>query len=158
MNNEQFRQRYQRRRHNSRQNQQQQPRNNFIAMLIQFFPIIVILSYLLMNPLFMKSQYYSFQRTNKFPHRRVSMNLKIQYFIGDDFYDKYGDNLSATENEIENEYVGLLKENCREEEHHLQNLKMYYSMTWNSREKESLRQRIINYQRPYCNRLNQLIG
>jgi len=74
MNNDQFRRRYNNRGPRNRQHHQQQPRNNFVAMLIQFFPIIVILSYLLMNPLFMKTQYYSFNRTNRFPHRKVSKN------------------------------------------------------------------------------------
>jgi len=74
MNGEQFRQRYQRRGQTRSRQEPAQPRNNLVAMIIQFFPIIVILSYLLMNPLFAKSQFYSFSRTNRFPHRRVTTN------------------------------------------------------------------------------------
>jgi len=85
----------------------------------------------------MKTNYYSFSRTNRFPHRRISQNLNIQYFIGDDFFEKYGNDLSNIESEIENEYVQLLREHCREEDHNLQQLKMYYSITWNNREKEN---------------------
>jgi DnaJ family protein B protein 12 len=91
MNNDQFRQRYQRQRQpRTRQAGPQAPRNTFVAMLIQFFPILVILSYLVMNPLFAKSQYYSFNRTHRMPTKRMTNNLRIQYFVGEDFYEKYG--------------------------------------------------------------------
>ena len=84
----------------------------------------------------MKSPYFSFQKTSKFPYKRTTSGLSVQYFVASDFYEKYGKDLKSVDYEVEQEYVELLRDNCREEQHKLQNLKVYYSMSWSSREKE----------------------
>lgn len=150
-----------------RQRQQQQQRRrrpadenrkpqNLAQMIVQFFPIIVILSYLLQNPLFMKAQTYSFKQTNKFAYKRVTRNLNVQFFVAEDFFETHKDDLRNVEQEIEVEYVQILRENCREEDHTQQNLKMYYTMTWSSREKEQQAHKIRNFRRPHCDKLNSL--
>ena len=159
MNGPQFRQRYQnQRRRQPERDENRPPANKLTSMILQFFPIIVILSYLLQNPIFMKSQYYSFRQTNKFPYKRATNNLRVQYFTDAEFFEKYKDEITTVEQEIEIEYVQILRENCREEEHNQQNLKMYYSMTWNSREKESQAHKIRNYKKLHCDKLNSLVN
>jgi len=65
----------------------------------------------------MKAQTYSFKQTHKFAYKRVTRNLNVQFFVAEDFFEKYKDDLRNVEQEIEVEYVQILRENCREEEH-----------------------------------------
>ena len=57
MNENEFRNRYQRRRASRQQPQNVSP---MMAMFTQFMPIILILSYLVLSSLMVKSQYFSF--------------------------------------------------------------------------------------------------
>ena len=86
MNENEFRNRYQRRRRTTRQ----QPENRTpLQQIIQFMPILMILSYLILNSLMVKSPYFSFQKTSKFPYKRTTSGLNVQYFVAADFYEKY---------------------------------------------------------------------
>ena len=82
MNEQEFRSRYQRR---SRPRQEPQNANPVAQLIVQFMPIFLILSYLILSSLTTQSQYFNFSQTSKFSHKRITKNLNIVYYVERDF-------------------------------------------------------------------------
>lgn len=82
--------------------------------LLQFLPLLIIfLSSFALN--FSQDEpMFSFHQTAKFNYQRESHNLKIPYYVNNDFRAKYNTQrkLSQFDEEIERQYLGNLQNQC----------------------------------------------
>ena len=54
-------------------------------------------------------------RFSKYPFERKTSNLGVQYYVKQDFHDKYKGSINKLEREVENEYIIGLREQCYRE-------------------------------------------
>ena len=75
---------------------------------------------------------YVFEKNRDYPIEQKTHRYKINYYIGNDFKEKYKDKneLRKFENEIENKYLTYLKINCQEKKQLKEEIQiklMYYN-------------------------------
>jgi DnaJ family protein B protein 12 len=110
--------RRQRRRYRRAQTVQVNPKVAKYLPFIQLIPILLMgLTYILPN-LFQSKDLYVFERHKDYPFEKKTHRYKINYYIGNDFKEKYKDKnkneLRIIEKEIENKYASYLRINCQE--------------------------------------------
>ena len=66
--------------------------------------------------LFQSKDLYFFERSSDYPYEKKTHKYKINYYVGNDFKEKYKDieEIRKVENEIEKKYVSYLRINCQE--------------------------------------------
>ena len=108
--------RRQRRRYQRAQQVQVNPKVAKYLPFIQLIPIFLMgLTYILPT-LFQSKDLYVFERSNDYPYEKKTHKYKINYYVGNDFKEKYKDNNETRkiESEIENKYTSYLRINCQE--------------------------------------------
>ena len=114
---------------------QQAPVNPKLAKFLPFIQLIPLLlmglTYILPN-LFKSKELYIFEKNKDYPYEQKTHRYKINYYIGNDFKEKYKDKIEIRkmENEIENKYLTYLKINCQEKKQikeEIQIKMMYYT-------------------------------
>uniref|UniRef100_A0A182PKD1 J domain-containing protein n=1 Tax=Anopheles epiroticus TaxID=199890 RepID=A0A182PKD1_9DIPT len=83
---------------------------NVIFILILCFVVISLLS-----TFFASDPVYSLQQTGKFSVERRTLNLKIPYYVKNNFLSEYQGTLSRLEHSVEEEYVTYMKRACSNE-------------------------------------------
>jgi len=122
--------RRQRRRYRAQQ-AQVNPKVAKYLPFIQLIPIFLMgLSYIIPT-LFKSKELYVFEKNNDYPYAKKTFRYKVNYYVGDDFKQKYTDNnkIRNVEKEIENNYLTYLKINCQDRQQTKEEIKyklMYY--------------------------------
>ena len=65
-------------------------------------------------------------------------------------------NFLKIEREIENEYIGILKRNCKEERYHVQELKYFATNAYSSQMRKAYKNQLNNYVTVNCNKLKKI--
>ena len=124
--------RRQRRRYRAHHQQVQvNPKVAKFLPLIQLIPIILMgISYILPS-LFKSKELFVFEKNSDYPYAKKTHRYKVEYYVGDDFKQKYNDNSKVRniEKDIEKNYVTYLKINCEERQQTKEEIKyklMYY--------------------------------
>ncbi|XP_029313076.1 dnaJ homolog subfamily B member 12b [Cottoperca gobio] len=106
------RMRYQRREGRERQ------REGGLALFVQVMPIIILVIVSALSQIMVNSPPYSlsFRPSAGYTQKRLTVNLKVPYYVGDQFSREYtGLNLKNLEQTVEDDFVSNLRNNCWKE-------------------------------------------
>ncbi|KAL0280643.1 UNVERIFIED_CONTAM: hypothetical protein PYX00_001871 [Menopon gallinae] len=90
----------------------QQPNS---ALVLHLLPILVLIVLSMMSSFFVSDPIYSLHASSKFPIQRKTQNLKVPYFVKENFHNEYQGSLRRLELSVEEEYKNNLKSACYKE-------------------------------------------
>jgi len=126
-------------------------------MLFQLLPIIVLILSTFSGSLFDSTPDYSFHQTYSHRQLRKTDDLKIPFYATSGFDRKYrGYQLDAIYEEIETEYINMLKINCKKEKQHVRELKYYAKHSYSKQVREAYEDKIRNFRMSHCKRVKQV--
>ncbi|XP_041761663.1 dnaJ homolog subfamily B member 12 [Anopheles merus] len=104
----------QRRFHRAEQQQYREPQSG-IAAFINLLPIILLIALSMMSSFFISDPIYSLTPSQKFSVARKTNQLKIPYYVKDNFHSEYQGSVGRLEASVEEEYLNNLKHSCYRE-------------------------------------------
>ncbi|XP_055374136.1 dnaJ homolog subfamily B member 14 [Condylostylus longicornis] len=102
------------RRFHNREHQHSQPQSNYSA-LINLLPILLLIGLSMMSSFFISDPIYSLQPSHKYSIQRRTNNLKIPYYVKDDFHLEYQGSVVRLEASVEEDYMNHLRHSCSRE-------------------------------------------
>ncbi|XP_046393164.1 dnaJ homolog subfamily B member 12 [Ischnura elegans] len=97
------------------------------SLLLQMLPILLLIAISMMSSLFISEPIYSLHTTSKFSVPKVTHNLKIPYYVKENFHTEYQGSLRRLEISVEEEYITTLRAACIREKSYRE------SMVWKAR-------------------------
>ncbi|XP_034838167.1 dnaJ homolog subfamily B member 14 [Maniola hyperantus] len=91
-----------------------EPRDNN-AGLMQMLPVLVLVLLSMMSGFFISEPVYSLTPTPKYPVPRETVNMKVPYYVKENFHTDYQGSLRRLEMAIEEEYIVGLRHACQRE-------------------------------------------
>lgn len=88
------------------------------TVFLQMLPILLLIFLSMMSSFFISDPVYSLHQSHKFPVARKTMNLKIPYFVKENFHTEYQGSLRRLESSVEEDYVNGLRHACHREKHY----------------------------------------
>jgi len=146
---------------------QQVPVNPKVAKYLPYLQLLPLffmgLTYILPY-LLRKKELYVFEKAKNYPYHSITSKLKVTYYFGQDFKDKYKDRkgFQNVEKEIEEQYLTHLKYKCEEKKQLKENIQIrlaYYGKgSYNHdllvRELHKIDFSICEYMKKYQRKLN----
>eukprot|EP00096_Caligus_rogercresseyi_P006678 TRINITY_DN2338_c0_g1_i2.p1 TRINITY_DN2338_c0_g1~~TRINITY_DN2338_c0_g1_i2.p1 ORF type:complete len:379 (+),score=125.25 TRINITY_DN2338_c0_g1_i2:43-1137(+) len=145
--------------HHAQQAQQQRAQThearetNGYTAFMQLMPLLII-GLSLFSSLLVSDPLYSLQSTHKYNVKRLTTNLKINYFVKENFHTEFSGSLWQFEAAIEEEYIKVLRNTCFKEKSHKE------SLLWQARHSgnSALLTRAHKYEMPSCVHLEKIYG
>jgi len=136
--------------HHSHQREQQQ--QGGFAAFFQLLPILLAILLSMASSLFISDPAYSLQATSKYTVLRRTENLRIPYYVKENFHTEYQGSVRRLEVSIEEEYLTNLRHACYREKNYRD------SMMWKARNfgDRDLFQSAQNIKTPSCEKLQNL--
>ncbi|XP_038220940.1 dnaJ homolog subfamily B member 14-like [Zerene cesonia] len=78
------------------------------AGLVQLLPVLVLVLLSMMSGFFISEPVYSLSPNAKYPVPRETVNLKVPYYVKENFHTDYQGSLKRLEMAIEEEYIGMI--------------------------------------------------
>ncbi|XP_047542344.1 dnaJ homolog subfamily B member 12 [Vanessa atalanta] len=91
-----------------------EPRDSH-AGIVQLLPVLVLVLLSMMSGFFISEPVYSLSPSPKYPVPRETVNLKVPYYVKENFHTDYQGSLRRLEMAIEEEYLVGLKHACQRE-------------------------------------------
>ncbi|CAH0730741.1 unnamed protein product, partial [Brenthis ino] len=91
-----------------------EPRDSH-AGLVQLLPVLVLVLLSMMSGFFISEPIYSLSPTPKYPVPRETVNLKVPYYVKENFHTDYQGSLRRLEMAIEEEFIVGLRHACQRE-------------------------------------------
>lgn len=133
---------------------QQETEENSYESLLRLSPLILIIILSVLGSLFTADPMYSLQKEGKYSVKRETLNLKVAYFVKQDFPSIYKGDLRKLEGQIEEEHVTNLRQACYRERTYRETL-LYQARSYdNARLYESAK----NMRMPSCESLQEIYG
>ncbi|XP_075989579.1 dnaJ homolog subfamily B member 14 isoform X2 [Anticarsia gemmatalis] len=110
-------------RRRAREPEQREPH----AGLVQLLPVLVLVLLSMMSGYFISEPVYSLAPSSKYPVPRETVNLKVPYYVKENFHTDYQGSLRRLEMAIEEEYIVGLRHACQRERNYRD------SMVWKAR-------------------------
>ncbi|XP_055634925.1 dnaJ homolog subfamily B member 12 [Toxorhynchites rutilus septentrionalis] len=143
----------QRRYHRSEQHQQQhREAQSGYAAFINLLPIILLIGLSMMSSFFISDPIYSLTPSQKFSVARKTNQLKIPYYVKDNFHSEYQGSVGRLEASVEEEYLNNLKHSCYRERNYKETMLMK-ARNFGDRE---LYYKAQNINTPSCDKLQSL--
>ncbi|KAK6171370.1 hypothetical protein SNE40_019575 [Patella caerulea] len=141
--------------HNHRTYYYQQNQNQTesgYTLFLQLAPILLLVLLSLLSSFFVSDPVFSMHRTSKYSVERKTYNLRVPYFVKDDFRPEYKGDLRRIERQVEEEYISQLRSNCWRERSYKEN------MLWTARSSgdPKLYQRAQELKTPNCDQLQSM--
>lgn len=135
---------------NHSQNREQQASG--YTIFLQMLPILFLILLSMMSSFFMSDPLYSLHSSAKYPVQRKTLNLKVPYFVKENFHTEYQGSLRRLEITVEEEYVTNLRHSCYREKNYRETL------IWKARNfgDRDLFQKAQNIPMPSCDTLHDL--
>lgn len=70
------------------------------------------------SSLFISDPAYSLQQSNKYPIERITQNLKVPYYVKENFHTEYQGSLRRLEVSVEEDYIANLRHACYREKNY----------------------------------------
>uniref|UniRef100_A0A672IB99 J domain-containing protein n=1 Tax=Salarias fasciatus TaxID=181472 RepID=A0A672IB99_SALFA len=89
-----------------------------LALFVQVMPILVLVIVSALSQIMVNSPSYSlsFRPSAGYSHKRLTENLKVPYYVGEQFFKEFtGVNLKNLERTVEDDYISNLRNNCWKE-------------------------------------------
>ncbi|KAL0808312.1 hypothetical protein ABMA28_012803 [Loxostege sticticalis] len=97
------------------------------AGLVQLLPVLVLVLLSMMSGFFISEPVFSLTPSSKYPVARETANLKVPYYVKENFHTDYQGSLRRLEMSIEEEYLVGLRHACQRERNYRD------SMAWKAR-------------------------
>ncbi|XP_053617319.1 dnaJ homolog subfamily B member 14 [Plodia interpunctella] len=97
------------------------------AGLVQLLPVLVLVLLSMMSGFFISEPVFSLTPSSKYPVPRETVNLKVPYYVKENFHTDYQGSLRRLEMAIEEEYIVGLRHACQRERNYRD------SMAWKAR-------------------------
>lgn len=115
----------QRRFHRTEQQQHQyREAQSGYAAFINLLPIILLIGLSMMSSFFISDPIYSLTPSQKFSVARKTNQLKIPYYVKDNFHSEYQGSVGRLEASVEEEYLNNLKQSCYRERNYKETMLM----------------------------------
>ncbi|XP_011502065.1 PREDICTED: dnaJ homolog subfamily B member 12 [Ceratosolen solmsi marchali] len=118
---------------------------------LQMLPILLLIILTTMSSFYISDPVYSLQHNNKYSVHRMTQNLRIPYYVKENFHTEYEGNLKRLENSVEEEFILALRHSCYREKNYRE------SMMWKARNfgDQDQFQRAKNIETPSCKKLQE---
>jgi len=138
--------------HGAHHHHTQEQQQGGVSALFQLLPILFLLVMSLFSSLLVNDMLYSFDQSHKYSVQRTTNNLRISYYVKDNFHQEFHGSLRRLEKQIEDDYLSHLKSRCFQEKSYRENLlwQARYSGNQNHFKKAQ------NYPTPSCNKLERI--
>lgn len=135
---------------NHSQNREQQASG--YTVFLQMLPILFLIVLSMMSSFFISDPIYSLHSSSKYPVQRKTLNLKVQYFVKENFHTEYQGSLRRLEISVEEEYITSLRQSCYREKNYRE------TMIWKARNfgDRDLFHKAQNIRMPSCDTLHDL--
>ncbi|XP_034238975.1 dnaJ homolog subfamily B member 14 [Thrips palmi] len=100
--------------------QRGEPSNYGVAM--QMLPILLLILLSMMSGFFISDPIYSLQPSSKFSIQRKTMNLKVPYYVKDNFHTEHQGSMRRLEMSVEEDYIQNLRQACYREKNYRETL------------------------------------
>ncbi|CAG9789911.1 unnamed protein product [Diatraea saccharalis] len=122
------------------------------AGLVQLLPVLVLVLLSMMSGFFISEPVFSLAPNSKYPVPRETVNLKVPYYVKENFHTDYQGSLRRLEMSIEEEYIVGLRHACQRERNYRD------SMAWKARNFGDSRQyaEAQKLRTPSCDKLQSL--
>lgn len=141
----------QRRFHRAEQQQYREPQSGYAAF-INLLPIILLIGLSMMSSFFISDPIYSLTPSQKFSVARKTNQLKIPYYVKDNFHSEYQGSVGRLEASVEEEYLNNLKHSCYRERNYKETMLMK-ARNFGDRD---LYYKAQNINTPSCDKLHSL--
>ncbi|CAI9724102.1 Hypothetical predicted protein [Octopus vulgaris] len=84
-------------------------------LLVQLAPVLILIFLSLMGSFLVPDAPFSLHRSQKYSNEKKTNQLKVQYFVKDDFHIDSNYDLRRIERQVEDEYVSNLRTSCFKE-------------------------------------------
>ncbi|XP_058823899.1 dnaJ homolog subfamily B member 14 [Topomyia yanbarensis] len=142
----------QRRFHRAEHQQQYREPQSGYAAFINLLPIILLIGLSMMSSFFISDPIYSLTPSQKFSVARKTNQLKIPYYVKDNFHSEYQGSVGRLEASVEEEYLNNLKHSCYRERNYKETMLMK-ARNFGDRD---LYLKAQNINTPSCDKLNSL--
>lgn len=124
------------------------------GLLTQLAPVLMLIFLSLMGSFLVPDSPFSLQHSVKYSTERLTNNLKVPYFVKDDFHVDSKYDLRRIERQVEEEYVSNLRTSCFKEKSYKE------TMMWRAKNYGDVKlyEKAGNLDTPSCKRLNSLYG
>ncbi|XP_014247523.1 dnaJ homolog subfamily B member 12 [Cimex lectularius] len=124
------------------------------SVLMQMLPVLILIALSMMSSLLVSDPVYSLTQTSKFPVVRMTKDLRIHYYVKENFHTTYQGNIRKLEASVEEEYVANLRNSCYREKTYRE------SMLWRAKNfgDSLLFQKAQEIKTPSCDTLHELNG
>ncbi|XP_008206442.3 dnaJ homolog subfamily B member 12 isoform X2 [Nasonia vitripennis] len=125
---------------------------NGYTTFLQMLPVLLLIVLTMMSSFFISDPIYSLHHSSKYSVHRVTQNLKVPYYVKENFHTEYEGNLRRLEHSVEEEYMNFLRHSCYRERNYRE------SMMWKARsfgDQEQF-QRARNIETPSCKKLQEM--
>ncbi|XP_068625977.1 dnaJ homolog subfamily B member 14 [Battus philenor] len=128
-----------------------EPRDSHTG-LVQLLPVLVLVLLSMMSGFFISEPVFSLTPSSKYPVPRETVNLKVPYYVKENFHTDYQGSLRRLEMAIEEEYIVGLRHACQRERNYRD------SMAWKARNFGDTKQyaEAQRLRTPSCEKLHNL--
>ncbi|GIY36683.1 dnaJ homolog subfamily B member 12 [Caerostris darwini] len=138
-------------RYHARENHASRQEANYSVMM-QMLPIIFLVVLSVLTSFFVADPTYSLSKSLKYPYEKRTSNMKIPYYVKENFASDYQGSVQRLEAQVEEEYIANLRGACFKEKNYRE------SMIWRAR---NFRDRVLEekakaLKTPSCDALNDL--
>lgn len=103
-------------------NRQASQSSSGISVFLQLLPVIVFIIMSIMSSFLIRDPIFSLARSNKYPLLRKTSDLKIPYFVKENFERDYKQIITNIEQEVNHDFTKNLRTRCFKERNHKENL------------------------------------
>ncbi|CAG5905058.1 unnamed protein product [Menidia menidia] len=140
---------------NQRRERRERPRDGGLALFVQVMPILILVIVSALSQIMGNSPSYSlsFRPSAGYSHKRLTENLKVPYYVGEQFSKEFsGGNLKVLERSVEDDYISNLRNNCWKEKQQKEGM-LYRARYFGDSE---LYQRAQRARTPSCAKLSEI--
>jgi len=123
--------------------------HNGASIAMQLLPLLLILVLSVFSSLFTADPVFSLNPNSKYTDQRMTTRLRVSYYVRPDFAQEFQGSVRRLEQQVEEEYVSVLRNGCYKERNHREN------MLWRARSfgDAAMYRRANEMQTPSCDTL-----
>jgi len=122
------------------------------SAIFQLMPILLLILVSMLSSLLVSDPLYNLEPTHKYNIQRKTNNMKISYYVKENFHSEFTGSLRKLERQIEEEYIQHLRNACFREKSYKENLLWQARYSGNS----NLLNKAHNYPTPSCHSLEKI--
>lgn len=123
-----------------------------LSAIFQLMPILLLILVSMLSSLLVSDPLYNLEPTHKYNIQRKTTNMKISYYVKENFHSEFTGSLRKLERQIEEEYIQHLRNACFREKAYKENLLWQARYSGNN----NLLNKAHNYPTPSCNSLERI--